>query len=139
MQFAFESEIIHTQCCIQGKRLDTYFPKYKLGIEVDEYDHKGRNPRYKQSRQLMIESPGIAVIRTNPEASNCLNKLTNQLYMHITKSTEKHTLIELKKSLIDGLSKRLLELESELDHSIKSKNELNESENGLLKKILPTI
>ena len=41
--------------------------------------------------------------------------------MHITKSTEKQTLIELKKSLINGLSKRLLELEFKLNHSIKSK------------------
>ena len=27
LQIAFEGEIIHTQCCIENKRLDAYFPK----------------------------------------------------------------------------------------------------------------
>ena len=31
----------------------------------------------------MIEVHGIADIRTNPEASNYINRLINQLYMHI--------------------------------------------------------
>ena len=43
LQFEFEGEIILTQYCIKKKRLDTYFPKYKFAIEVDEYNHKGRN------------------------------------------------------------------------------------------------
>ena len=42
LQVPFEGEIIHTQYCIENKRLDAYFLKYKLGIEVDEYNHKGR-------------------------------------------------------------------------------------------------
>ena len=33
-----------TQYCVENKRLDAYLPKYKLGIEDDEFDHKGRNP-----------------------------------------------------------------------------------------------
>ena len=55
MQVAFEGEIIHTQYCIENKRLDAYLLKYKIGIEIDEYDHEGRDPKYEQSRQLMIE------------------------------------------------------------------------------------
>ena len=43
LQVAFEGEIILTQYCIKKKRLDDFFPKYKLGIEDDEYNHKGRN------------------------------------------------------------------------------------------------
>ena len=43
LQVAFEGEIIVTQYCIENKRLDAYFSKYKLGIEVDEYNHEGRN------------------------------------------------------------------------------------------------
>ena len=31
LQVAFEGEIVHTQNCIENKRLDAYFPKYKLG------------------------------------------------------------------------------------------------------------
>ena len=50
LQVEFEGEIIHTQYCIENKRLDAYFPKYKLGIEVDEYNHKVRKFEYEQSR-----------------------------------------------------------------------------------------
>ena len=102
MQVAFEGEIILTQHCIKNKRLEAYFPKYKIGIEVDEYNHEGRNIEYEQSRQFMIESHGITSIRTNPDAADFdMNKLINQIYTQIIKLT--------KKSLIDGLSKRLLE------------------------------
>ena len=114
MQVAFEGEIIHTQYCIENKRLDAYSPKQKLGIEVDEYNHEGRNFEYEQSRQFMIESHGITIIRTNPDDADFnMNRLINQIYTHIVKST--------KKSLIDDLSKRLLELEFKSNHSIKSK------------------
>ena len=36
LQVAFEGEIMFTQYCIENKRLDAYFSKHKLGIEVDE-------------------------------------------------------------------------------------------------------
>ena len=65
LQVAFEGEIILTQHCIKNKRTDAYFSKYRLGIEVDEYNHEGRNLEYEQSRQFMIESHGITIIRTN--------------------------------------------------------------------------
>ena len=52
--------------------------------------------------------------------------------MHIVKSTKKQTEKSTKKSLIDGLSKRLLELEFESNHSIKSK-----CLKWIFKKILP--
>ena len=58
----------------------------------------------KKSRQLIIESHGITIIRTYPDGADFgMNRLINQIYTHIIKST--------KKSLIDDLSKRLLELE----------------------------
>ena len=50
-----------------------YFSKYKIGREVDEYNHEGKNSNYERTRQLMIESHGITVIRTNPDAAD-LNK-----------------------------------------------------------------
>ena len=37
LQVASEGEIILTEYCIENKRLDAYFYKYTLGIEVDEY------------------------------------------------------------------------------------------------------
>ena len=114
LQVEFEGEIIHTQYCIENKRLDAYFPKYKLGREVDEYSHEDRNFKYEKSRQFVIESHGITIIRTNPdEADFDMNKLVNQIYTSIIKST--------KKSRIDDISKRLLKVEFKSNHSIKSK------------------
>ena len=54
-QVAFEGEIMHTQYCVQNKRLDFYFSKHKLGVEIDEYDHADRDFEYEQRRQLRIE------------------------------------------------------------------------------------
>ena len=99
MQVAFEGKIILTQHCIKNKRLDAYFPKYKIGPEIDEYNHEGRNFEYEQSRKFMIESHGITFIRTNPDVADFdMNKLINQIYPQIIKST--------KKSLIGDLLKR---------------------------------
>ena len=108
LQVAFEREIILTQYSIKHKRIDAYFSKYKLGIEVDEYNHEGRNFNYEKSRQLMIESHGITIIRTNPDAADFdMNRLTNQIYKHIVKSTKKQAKVSIKKSLTDDLSKVL--------------------------------
>ena len=69
----------------------------------------------------MIESHGITIIRTNPDDADFdMNKLINEIHMQIIKST-KETKVSTKKSLIDDLSKRLLELEFKSNHSIKSK------------------
>ena len=124
-QIAFEGGSIYTQYCIKNKRLDAYFLKYKLGIEVDEYNHEGRNSEYEHSRQFMIESHGITTIRTNPDDANFnMNNLINQIYTHINEST--------KKTLIDDLSKQLLQLQFKSNHSIKSK-----CLKWVVKKILP--
>ena len=111
LQVAFEGEIILTQYCIKNKRIGVYFSKYKLGIEIDEYNHESRNPNC--LRQLMIKSHGITIIRTNPDAADFnMTMLINQIYKHIIEST--------KVLLIDDLSKRLLELEFKSNYSIKS-------------------
>ena len=89
MQVAFEGEIIHIQYCIENKRLDAYLPTYKRWIEVDEYDQEYIDAEYERNNQLMIESNEVAVIRTNPKAPNCINRLINQIHMHIIKSTKK--------------------------------------------------
>ena len=69
----------------------------------------------------MIESHGITIIRTNPDDADFdINKLINEIHIQIIKSTKK-TKVSTKKSLIDDLSKRLLKLEFESNHSIKSK------------------
>ena len=119
LQVAFEGEIILTQYCIENKRIDAYFSKYKLGIEIDEYNHESRNSNYEKSRQLMIESHGITIIRTNPDAADFdMNRLINQIYKHIIESTKNQTKVSTKKSLIYDLSKRLRELEFKSSYSI---------------------
>ena len=102
LQVAFEGEIILTQYRIENKRIDAYFSEYKLGIEIDEYYHKSRKINYEKSRQLMIESHGITIIRTNPDAADFdMNKLINQIYKHISQSNkeklEKEKEVEIKK------------------------------------------
>ena len=92
MQIVFEGEIILTQYCIENKRLDAYFSNHKLGIEVDEYNHEGRNSNYEKSRQIIIENHWIAIIRTNPDTADFdINRLISQIYTHIIESTKKQT------------------------------------------------
>ena len=70
----------------------------------------------------MIENHGITVIRTYHDAADFdMNKLINEIYKHIAESIKKQTKVSTKKSLIDDLSKRLLELEFKSNYSIKSK------------------
>ena len=96
LQVVFEGEIIFSQYFIGNKRLDAYFSNHKLEIEVDEYNHEGRNSNCGKSRQLMIESHGITIIRTNPDASDFEIRLINQIYTHIIKSTKKQSKVSVK-------------------------------------------
>ena len=67
----------------------------------------------------MIESHGNTIIRTNPDNANFnMNRLINQIYTHIIKSIKKQTNVSTKKSLIDDLPKRLLELKLKKNHSL---------------------
>ena len=89
LQVDFEGEIILTQYCIENNRIDAYFSEYKLEIEIDEYNLESRHFNYEKSRQLMIESHGNTIIRTNPDAADFdMNKLINQIYKHISQSNK---------------------------------------------------
>ena len=100
LHVAFEREITHAQYCIERNRFDPCLPKYKLGIEVDEFDYESIDPNYEQSRQLIIDSRGITVISTNPGAPDCINRLINQIYIHNIEWTKKQTEKSTKKSLM---------------------------------------
>ena len=125
---AFEGENMQTQYTVLNYRIDLYFHKYKLAIEVDELGHNDRNIDYEIQRQRAIEKElGCVFIRINPDEKNFnIFKEINKIHRHIKKST--------KKSLIDDLSKRLLELEFKSNHSIKSKYLT-----WIVKKLLPII
>ena len=122
----FEGEDMQTQYSVLGYRIDLYFHKYKLAIEVDELGHADKNLSDEIEIQKALEKElNCVFIRINPDEKNFnIFREINKLHRHIKKST--------KKSLIDDLSKRLLELEFKSDHSMKSK-----CLNWIVKKILP--
>ena len=112
---AFEGENMQTQYTVLNYRIDLYFHKYKLAIEVDELGHNDRNIDYEIQRQKALERElNCVFIRINPDEKDFnIFKEINKIHRHIKKSP--------KKSLKDKISKRLLELEFESNHSIKSK------------------
>ena len=68
---AFEEENMLTQYTILGYRIDFYFHKYKVAIEVDELGHNDRNIDYEIQRQQALERELACVfIRINPDAAD---------------------------------------------------------------------
>ena len=112
---AFEGENMQTQYSVLSYRIDLYFHKYKLAIEVDELGHADRNINNEIERQKALERElNCVFIRINPDEKDFnIFKEIKKIHRHIKKSS--------KKSLIGKISKRLLELEFKSDHSIKSK------------------
>ena len=112
---AFEAEDMQTQYTVIGYRIDLYFHKYNLAIEVDELGHNDRNITYEIQRQQALERElNCVFIRINPDAVDFnIFKEINKIHRHIKRS--------FRESLIDKISKRMLELEFVHNHSIKSK------------------
>ena len=106
---------MQTQYSVLGYRINLYFHKHKLAIEADELRHADRNSCNEIEKQKGLEKElGCVFIRINPDKQNFnIFKEINKIRRYIKKST--------KKSLVDDLSKRLLELEFNSNHSIKSK------------------
>ena len=95
----FEGENIQTQYSVLGYRVDLYFHKYKLAMEVDEFGHADRNINNEIEKQKALEKELNGVfIRINPDAKdfNILKKI-NKIPRHI------------KKFLIGKILKNLLE------------------------------
>ena len=119
----FAAEEIILQHNVLGYRIDAYFLKYKLAIEVDEQGHNARNIDYEKERQRVIENRlGCEFIRINPTKKDFnifveIGKIQNC----IVKSTKKLTEESTKKDLIDQLSNKLLRLEFKSNNSIKTK------------------
>ena len=125
---AFKGEDMQIQYSFLGCRIDLYFHKYKLAIEVDELGHADRNINNEIERQKALERElNCLFIRINPDEKDFnILKAINEILRHIQKSS--------KKSLIDNILKRLSELEFKSNHSIKS-----ECLKWVVKKTLPTI
>ena len=64
----FEGEDVQTQYSVLGQRIDFYFHKHKLAIEVDELGHAGRNLSNETEKQKALEKElDCMFIRTNPD------------------------------------------------------------------------
>ena len=67
----FSAESIISQHHVLGYRIDAYFPKYKIAIEVDELGHSTRDIEYEIERQKAIEKElNCKFIRINPAKEN---------------------------------------------------------------------
>ena len=102
-----------TQYTVLGYSIDLYFHKYKLAIKVDELGHNDRSADHETQRQRALERElNCVFIRINRDAAdfNICKKIT-KIHRHINQSTIQQTEQKTKKSLIDNLSKELLELE----------------------------
>ena len=110
---AFERQDMQTQYSVLGYRIDIYFPKHKLAIEVDELGHADKNLSNKIERQKALKKELVCVfIRINPDRKNfSIFKEINKIHRHFKKWNQKLSEKSTKKSLIDDLSKRVLELE----------------------------
>ena len=131
---AFEGGNMQTQYSVLGYRIDLYFHEYKLAIEVDELGHADRNVNNEIERQRVLERElNCVFIRIDPDAPNFdIFREINKIYRHINQSTIQQTEQKTKKSLIDNLSKGLLELEFKQNNRIKTK-----CLGWILKNILP--
>ena len=115
MKDAFEGEDMQTQYTVIGYSIDLYFHKHKLATEVDELGHADRNLNNEIERQKALKREYNCVfMRINPDEKDFnIFKEISKIHRHMKKST--------KKSLINDLSKRLLELEFRQHDAIKSK------------------
>ena len=97
---AFEGENMQTQYTVLNYRIDLYFHKYKLAIEVDELGHADRNIDNEIDRQRALEREISCVfIRINPdekdfnffkENTKYMDTLINQLNNKLNKKLQNH-------------------------------------------------
>ena len=88
---AFEGEDVQSQYTVIGYRIDLYFHKHKLAIEVDELEHTDRNLNNKIERQKVLEKElDCLFIRISPDEKNVnIFKEINKIHRHIKKSKPK--------------------------------------------------
>ena len=82
---AFQEEAMPTQYSVLGYRIDLYFHKHKVAIEVDELRHADRNLGNEIERQKALEKELDCVfIRINPDKENFnIFKEVNKIHIHI--------------------------------------------------------
>ena len=90
---AFEGENMQSQYTVLGYRVDLYFHKYKLAIEIDELGHNDRNIDYEIKIQQTLERELDCVfIRINHDAIDFnIFKEINKIHRHIKRLTKQQT------------------------------------------------
>ena len=103
-------------------RTDFTFKKHMLVVEIDEKGHVDRDPNYERKRQKKTRKAWLVPIRINTDKPGFDDhEEFGRVSAYITESIEIKTEKSTKKLVIYDLSKRLPELESKSNHSIKSK------------------
>ena len=89
---AFEGEDMQTQYSVLSYRIDLYFHKYKLAIEVDKLGHADRNINNEIERWKTLEKElNCVFIRINPDEKGFnIFKEINKIYRHITQSKKEN-------------------------------------------------
>ena len=95
----FSIEKMLLQHSVLDDRIDFYFPKHKLAIEVDEKGHTDRDEKKEKEREKRIkEKLGCKFIRINPDEKDYDEYVKfGEINNHLSESNEKST----KKSLIE--------------------------------------
>ena len=118
---SFEGESMQILYNVLSYRIELHFHDYKLTImmkmlENDENGHSDRNIDYEIRRKKAIEQELICKftrVDSDKEGFDIF-KTANKIFRHIKQST--------KKTLINEISRRLLELEFKSDNIIKPKS-----------------
>ena len=97
---AFLREEMYQQYSVLGFKIDLYFVKYKLAVEIDEYDHKEIDNEKELMRENAIKQKlGCKFIKINPELKNfSITVEINQIFEHIKKIKDKE-ISELKEMI----------------------------------------
>ena len=106
---AFPNENIKEQFSVLNEKIDFYFPRYKLAIEVDELGHLDRNEEDEIKRQKKLEEHlKCTVFRINPDKKTfVIFPEFGKIESYISKSNKKLNEESTKNSLINDLLKRL--------------------------------
>ena len=115
IKYAFEGKNMQTEYSVLGYRIDLYFHKYKLAVEVDEFGHSDRNINDKIERQRALERElNWAFIRINPDEPDFnIFREINKIHRHINQLNE----VKIKKQ--EDKTKELEDKNKKLEDEIE--------------------
>ena len=141
---AFEVEDIQTQYTVIGYKIDLYFHKHKLAIEVDELGHVDRNLNNETEREKVLQKKlNCVFIRINPDEKDFnIFKEINQIYRHISQSKEENKTKERENKIKEKenkIKKQKSKFANELLTYVSSISIPLKPIKYFVKKILPTL